>query len=166
MQLGSGTFSEKPALGLETTDVTDEATAATKRLQPLSLSKPHIHALVQIIKHIVTRAGFLGVSSFIHPCYCCCLVASVKSDSSLTPWTVARQAPLFMGFPRHEYWGGLSFPSPGDLPDTGIEPRLLHWQVGSLPLSHSGKLFPCRHLDYNLVGDPKPKPLNSAAPES
>ena len=59
MQLRSGTFPEKPALGLETTDVTDEATAAMKRLQPLSLSKPHIHVLVQIIKHIVTWAGLL-----------------------------------------------------------------------------------------------------------
>ena len=39
-----------------------------------------------------------------------------------TPWTVAHQAPLFVGFPRQEYWGGLSFPSPGDLPDPRIEP--------------------------------------------
>ena len=40
-----------------------------------------------------------------------------------TPWTVARQAPLSMGFSRQEYWSGLPFPSPGDLPDPGIEPR-------------------------------------------
>ena len=40
----------------------------------------------------------------------------------VTPWTVARQDPLSMGFPRQEYWSGLSFPSPGDLPDPGIEP--------------------------------------------
>ena len=39
-----------------------------------------------------------------------------------TPWTVAQQAPLFMGFPRQEYWSGLPFPSPGDLPNLGIEP--------------------------------------------
>ena len=38
------------------------------------------------------------------------------------PWTVACQAPLSMGFPRQEYWSGLSFPSPGDLPNSGIEP--------------------------------------------
>ena len=36
-----------------------------------------------------------------------------------TPWTVARQAPLSMGFSRPEYWGGLPFPPPGDLPDQG-----------------------------------------------
>ena len=39
-----------------------------------------------------------------------------------TPWTVAYQAPLSMGFSRQEYWNGLPFPSPGDLPDPGIEP--------------------------------------------
>ena len=39
------------------------------------------------------------------------------------PWTVACQAPLPMGFPRPEYWSGLPFPFPGDLPDPGIKPR-------------------------------------------
>ena len=42
--------------------------------------------------------------------------------SSATPWTVAYQAPLFMELPRQEYWSGLAFPSPGDLPDPGTEP--------------------------------------------
>ena len=41
---------------------------------------------------------------------------------SATLWTVAHQAPLSMGLPRQEYWSGLSFPPPGDLPDPGIEP--------------------------------------------
>ena len=45
----------------------------------------------------------------------------------VTPWTVAHQAPLSMGFPRQEYWSGLSFPSPGDLPDPGIEPMSPAW---------------------------------------
>ena len=40
----------------------------------------------------------------------------------VTPWTVAYQAPLSMGFSIQEYWSGLPFPSPGDLPDPGIEP--------------------------------------------
>ena len=54
---------------------------------------------------------------------------SVMSDSFVTPWTVARRAPLSMGFPRQEYWHGLPFPSPGDLPNSGIEPRspALQW---------------------------------------
>ena len=41
----------------------------------------------------------------------------------VTSWTVAHQAPPSMEFSRQEYWSGLLFPSPGDLPDTGIEPR-------------------------------------------
>ena len=40
----------------------------------------------------------------------------------MTPWTIARQAPLSMGFPRQEYWNGLPFSSPGDFPDPGTEP--------------------------------------------
>ena len=43
------------------------------------------------------------------------------SNSFATPWTVARQAPLSMGFPRQEYWSVLPFPSPGDFPDQGIK---------------------------------------------
>ena len=47
---------------------------------------------------------------------------SVVSNSFATPWPVACQAPLSMGFPRQEYWSGVPFPSLGDLPDPGIEP--------------------------------------------
>ena len=43
------------------------------------------------------------------------------SDSFVTPWTVAYKAPLSIGFPRQEYWKGLPFPSPGDLPKWGIK---------------------------------------------
>ena len=52
------------------------------------------------------------------------------------PWTAARQALLSMGFPRQEYWNGLSFSSPGDLPDSGIEPMSPAWQADALPLGH------------------------------
>ena len=55
-----------------------------------------------------------------------------------TPWTVAFQAPLSMGFPRQEYRSGLPFPSPGDLPNPGIEPVLLHCRWILLSLSHQG----------------------------
>ena len=50
----------------------------------------------------------------------------------VTPWTVAQQAPLSMGFSRQEYWSGLPFPSPGDLPDPGIEPRSPALQADAL----------------------------------
>ena len=53
---------------------------------------------------------------------CCCLVTQFLSCSFATQWTVAHQASLSMGFPRQEHWSGLPFPSPGDLPDPGIEP--------------------------------------------
>ena len=43
------------------------------------------------------------------------------SESSVTPWMVAFQAPLSMGFPRQEYWSGLPFPSQGDFPDPEIK---------------------------------------------
>ena len=52
-------------------------------------------------------------------------VCSFMSDSA-TPWTVACQTPLFMGFSRQKYWSGMPLPSLGDLPDPGIGPGLLH----------------------------------------
>ena len=45
--------------------------------------------------------------------------SSVMSDSLRSPWTIAHQAPLSMEFSRQEYWSGLPFPSPGDLPNPG-----------------------------------------------
>ena len=56
------------------------------------------------------------------------------SDSLQPPWAVAHQAPLSMGFSRQEYWSGLPFPSPGDLPDPGIKPRPPALQADSSPL--------------------------------
>ena len=58
---------------------------------------------------------------------------SVVSNSFVKPWTVARQAPLSVGFPRQEYWSGLPFPFPGDLPDSGIKSRFPTMQADSLP---------------------------------
>ena len=63
---------------------------------------------------------------------------SVASDS-LTPWTVAHQASPSMGFSRQEYWSGLLFPSPGDLPDPGIEPRSPTLQADALTSEPPGK---------------------------
>ena len=51
----------------------------------------------------------------------------------MTLWTVACQAPLSMGFSRQGYWSGLPFPSPGNLPNPGIEPGSPALQVDSLP---------------------------------
>ena len=57
----------------------------------------------------------------------------VVSDSAQPPWTVAHQAPLSMEFSRQEYWSGLPFPSPGDLPNPGIELGYPALQADSLP---------------------------------
>ena len=66
------------------------------------------------------------------------LSRSVVSDSFVTPWAVAHQAPLSVGFPRQESWSGLSFPSPGHLPDPGIEPMTSACQADPLPLYQLG----------------------------
>ena len=55
------------------------------------------------------------------PLYCARSLSRVQLF--VTPWTVAHQAPLSMGFPRQEYWSGLPFPSPGDLTEPGIKPE-------------------------------------------
>ena len=65
------------------------------------------------------RIEFLVLHSYM---YACTLSYSVVSDSLQPHWTVALQVPLSMEFSRQEYWIGLPFPTPGDLPDPGIEP--------------------------------------------
>ena len=57
----------------------------------------------------------------------------------VTPWTVAYEAPPSMGFSRQEYWSGLPFPSPGDLPNPEIKPRFPALQAGTLPSKPPGK---------------------------
>ena len=86
----------------------------------------------------------------------------------VTPWTVPRQAPLSMGFSRQEYWSGVPSPSPGDLPDPGVEPLSPASpapQADSLPSEPPGKpmntgagslsllqgIFPTQELNQSLV---------------
>ena len=59
-----------------------------------------------------------------------------------TPWSVAYQTPPSMGFSRQVYWSGLPFPSPGDLPDPGIEPRSPAFQADALNSDPPGKPIP------------------------
>ena len=65
------------------------------------------------------------------------------SDSLLTPWTIAHQAPLSMGFPRQEYCSGLPFPPPGYPPGPGIEPGSPALQADSLPSEPPGMASKC-----------------------
>ena len=77
-----------------------------------------------------------------------CISPEVLGDGGLvaescptlvTPWTVAHPAPLSMGFSRQEYWSGFTFPSPGDLPNPGIEPGPPTLQADTLPSEPPGK---------------------------
>ena len=69
------------------------------------------------------------------------------SNSLVTPWAVAHQAPLSMGFPRQEYWSGLPFPFQGIFPTQRSNLHLLHWQMNSSPLRHPKTLS----LRFNSV---------------
>ena len=72
-------------------------------------------------------------------CVCTCtrsLSCSVMAWLFVTSWTVAHQAPLSMRLSRQAYWSGLTFPSPGDLPDPGFEPGFPALQANFYHLSH------------------------------
>ena len=83
-------------------------------------------------------AYILGVSG----CSCCAMSHSCV-QLFVTLWTATCQAPLSLGFSRQEYWSGLLFSSPGDLPDPGTEPR-----------------SPALHMD-SLLSEPPGKPKNT-----
>ena len=101
---------------------------------------------------------------------CTCLKVKVKSLSLcdrlfVTLWTVAHQVPPSMGFSRQEYWSGLPFPSPGDLPNPRIEPRSPALQADALTVELPGKpkntgvsslslrqkIFPSQELNRGLL---------------
>ena len=82
-------------------------------------------------------------ASLVKLMVCACLV-TCPVQLFVTLWTVAKKAPLSMKFPRQEYWSGLPLPSPGDLPDPGIELGSPALQEDSLPTELRGK--PSQHL--------------------
>ena len=86
-------------------------------------------------------SGFISFHSF-HSAFLLFYKVKVKSLSPVqlfaTPWTVAHQPPPSMGFSRQEYWSGLPFPSSGDLPEPGIEPRSPTLQADALPSEPPG----------------------------
>ena len=77
------------------------------------------------------------------------------SNYFVTPWTIALQAPLSMGFSRQEYWSGLPFPSPGDLSDPEIKPASSVLQVDSLPLNQQGSLL--KYIFQVIATNPTPQ---------
>ena len=90
----------------------------------------HLHSLSDLpfCCHISSdcdpASPLTGRHLWLHSCEHACVLSHFSCvPLFVTPWTIARQAPLSMGFSRQEYWSGLPCPSPGDLPDPGIEPR-------------------------------------------
>ena len=90
------------------------------------------------MEHYSARKGLFMLNVCVCVCVCVCSVTSVVSDSFVTLWTIACQAPLSMEFSRQEYWSGLPCPPPGDFSNPGIKPAAPALQVDSLPLSHQG----------------------------
>ena len=126
-----------------------------KRLQK---KKKLIHCLNKMCsKEIEGRTGVSLAELVTHYhslVFLLCFKVKVKvySDS----WTVAHQAPPSMGFSRREYWSGLPFPSPGDLPNPGIEPRSPTLQADALTSDPPGKPFV-----LNVIHKASPPSLDS-----
>ena len=88
-------------------------------------------------------------------CFLCQCILDVKSFGRVrlfaTPWTVAHQAPPSMEFSRQEYWSGLPFPSPGDLPDPEIKPRSPALQADALPSEPPGNPKRLFHFPFPFL---------------
>ena len=80
-----------------------------------------------------------GGFSTTEPPVTCHVLVTQSCPTLCNPWAVAHQAPLSMGFSRQEYWSGLPFPSPEDLPDPGIEPRSPSLQADALTSAPPGR---------------------------
>jgi hypothetical protein len=108
---------------------------------PGDLPDPEIKRVSQHLLH--WQVDSLPLSNPENPSVTIEKDSEVKSLSRVrlfaTPWPVAYQAPLSMGFSRQEYWSGLPFPSSGDLPDSGIEPGSPAFQADALTSEPPGK---------------------------
>ena len=98
-----------------------------------------------LTKHM-SNSKLMDTKLFVCVCVYIYIYISSKSSTSLshvqlfvTPWTVAQQALLSMGFPRKEYWSGLPFTSPGDLPNPGLEPGSPALEADALTSEPPGK---------------------------
>ena len=100
-------------------------------------------------KHYERKRGFTEYHSHLEPLGYCSVTATScvqtvlshfsRAQLFVSPWTLARQAPLSMGFSMQVYWSGLPCPPPGDLPNPGTEPRSPASQADSLPSESPGK---------------------------
>ena len=96
---------------------------------------------------LLREQSFLGILLLLMDCMsyeflCLCMLSRFSCVQLVaTSWTGAHEAPLSVGFSRQEYQSGLPFPSPGDFPNPGIEPRSPTLQADSLPSEPPGKLI-------------------------
>ena len=103
-----------------------------------------VNSLLSILLDFQTPRQIYFSKCLIHT-YIYVLTHFSRVQLFVTLWAVVFQVPLSMGFSRQEYWSGLPFPSPRNLPSPGIELTfLLHWQLGPLPLASPGK--PITHM--------------------
>ena len=107
---------------------------------PLHLSCPWRYVNFSFV-NCLTFLCLVVSLALLYPLWWWWFSRQVMPDSCrvVTPWTVALQAPLSVGFSRQEYWSGLPFPSPGDLPNLGIESGSPALQADSLPTELQGK---------------------------
>ena len=114
---------------------------------------PWMHSIILKQCKIARRHGFLN-STVLIGCFCACSIASIMSNSFWPQGHCSQIGSSVHGILRQEYWSGLSFPLPRDIPDSGIRPMSLMspaLQVGSLPLVPLGKdAFSCI-LNLNLL---------------
>ena len=112
---------------------------ALKRYEYMLKKRAYALRLVVCVSRFASKPC-CAILTKIKLCLCMCVPSCwVISNYFVTPWTVACQAPLFMGFPRQEYWSRLPFPSPWDLPNPGIKPGSLALQTDSLLTELQGK---------------------------
>ena len=101
-----------------------------------------VYILTCMYKYVsIYTYTYIQWNTFVHAQY------STRVQLFVTLWTVAHQASLSMGFSRQEHWSGLPFPTPGDLPDPGIEP------TSPVALALSGRFFTTRALEFAIYID-------------
>ena len=129
--------------------------------------KFHLGKILVLIISMATK-WFRFQTLFTASLYTPCLLShSSRVQLLATLWTVAHQAPLFMGFSRQEYWSRLPCPPPGDLPNKGIEPmspESPYLQAGSSPTEPPGKPYQlCPNRMYFLISESLLSPATSKA---
>ena len=109
-------------------------------LQPSTSQKPNKG--ISVSGFSKNKFEFFLQNAVINKKHLCCTQSLSRVHLFVTPWTVARQAPLSMRFSRQEHWSRLPCPPPGQLPNSGNEPKsptLLHCRKILYPLSHLGR---------------------------